>query len=326
MTNQSSTCIALGNFDGVHRGHRKVIEPVLQATPRDRGNERALVVSLNPHPQEFFSGQRRSLLTPIPEKRAYLRSIGADDLALLPFDAAMAMLTPAEFVETILVNQLNATFISVGQNFRFGHQRAGSADDLRAIASTHNIPVHIAPLYCCGSDRVSSSAIRQALTNGDVDTANRLLGRSYALTGSVTEGQRLGRTIGFPTANLRVPANKFLPQQGVYAVMVSLSAENAEKAGRAEESRGSEGEGSRPNIQSPNPESLSGVMNIGTRPTVNGTQQTVEVHILNWSGDLYNKTVTVHLQAFLRPEQKFDSLDQLKAQIAADCEQVKLQL
>ena len=219
----------------------------------------------------------------------------------------MAQLTPREFVESVLLGELNAQSISVGQNFRFGHRRAGTTEDLTSIAAEYDIPVYIAPLYRCGGDRISSSAIRKALAEGDVSTANRLLGRPYALIGSVVQGQQLGRTIGFPTANLLLPTDKLVPQHGVYAVNVLIHPDTL-----------SGGQAAAP-IQP-----LPGVMNIGIRPTVDGVKQTTEVHLLDWQGDLYGKTLTVELQAFLRPEQKFESLHALKVQIGHDCEQARV--
>lgn len=317
-TIKTPTLVALGNFDGVHRGHRQVIEPIL-TDPKvhsasclfpvdidavddeadDEVNESpsvyATVVTFHPHPQEFFTGKRRLLLTPLAEKAHYLKKMGVQQLVLLPFNQALARLTPPEFVETILVQQLQAKRISVGQDFCFGRQRSGTVTELRAIASQYDIAVDTVSLHRCQGERVSSSAIRQALSNGELQHANQLLGRPYALVGQVVQGQQLGRTIGFPTANLKLPDEKFLPKQGVYAVRVYCTAIGATE---------------RP---------LLGVMNIGYRPTVDGTQQTVEVHLLNWTGDLYDKTLTVSLESFLRSEQKFASLDELKAQIQIDC-------
>lgn len=165
---------------------------------------------------------------------------------------------------------------------------------MQAIAANFGIPVTIVPLHTCeGSHRISSSAIRQALEQGDLQRAKELLGRSYTLTGTVVKGQQLGRTIGFPTANIQLPPEKFLPRQGVYAVQL-LTGEKIGSLG-------------------------FGVMNIGSRPTVSGMHLSVEVHLLDWSGDLYGKTMTVQLEKFLRSEQKFDSLEALKAQIQSDC-------
>lgn len=313
--------IALGNFDGIHRGHRRVIEPILhlEASPLVSAAVNELsrtgepspsdslsfpfgiptVVTFHPHPQEFFTGQRRSLLTPVPEKAAYLRELGVQQLVRLRFDAEMAAMSPEEFFETIVVKQLQAQHISVGQDFCFGKQRAGNATLLKALAAQHNIPVTIVPLHRNHDERISSSAVRHALQAGDVPQANSLLGRPYALYGKVARGEQLGRTIGFPTANLELPPEKFLPRQGVYAVWVY-------------------GVGDRP--------PLPGVMNLGTRPTVDGLQLRTEVHLLDWSGDLYDQPLILHLVAFLRPEHKFASLDDLKVQIQQDCNDARQHL
>lgn len=292
----SPTAAALGNFDGVHRGHRQVISPILPSAAR-RASGHATVVTFHPHPQEFFSGQPRRLLTPAPEKSTLLADMGVEQLVLLPFDRELARLTPEEFVKQILIQRLQVTQVSVGADFCFGQHRAGSASDLQAIAMAHGIHVTIAPLCICNHERISSSAIRQALQDGNIPRANTLLGHPYTLLGTVTQGQQLGRTLGFPTANLQVPLNKFLPKYGVYAVWVMVGDAPA----------------------APRP----GVVNIGYRPTVDGNHETVEVHLLNWSGDLYGQTLRVKLKQFLRPEQKFASLDALKAQIQADCERAQ---
>lgn len=306
------SAVALGNFDGVHRGHQRVIQPVLNVAGASQHNY-ATVVTFNPHPQEFFTGQSRALLTPLNEKVQQLLSLGVEQLVLLPFDRELAALSPQQFVEKILVQHLRSQRISVGEDFRFGRARTGTATELQAIAATYDIPVTIVPLQTCEGERISSSSIRQALQQGDLQCANQLLGRPYTLLGSVVKGQQLGRTIGFPTANVQVPPEKFLPRQGVYAVRVSIE-EGTQKTKE---------EVKIPQLFSPESEQvlsdLLGVMNIGYRPTVNGTSPTVEVHLLNWCGDLYGKTITVHLEKFLRPEQKFASLEALKAQIQADC-------
>ncbi|OKH22341.1 riboflavin biosynthesis protein RibF [Hydrococcus rivularis NIES-593] len=312
------SAIALGNFDGIHRGHQKVLQPILQASAvigcpasarkviRDSQCPYATVVTFNPHPQEFFTGQSKQLLTPLPEKVKLLEQLGVEQLVLLPFDRELAALSPQQFVEEILMRQLQATRISVGEDFRFGHKRAGTAEDLRAIAAKFGVEVVITSLQTCQGNeseqptlRISSSAIRQALAEGDIDRANRMLGRAYTLMGTVVKGQQLGKTIGFPTANLQLPPTKLLPRYGVYCVKVFL-----------------EGEGENIITQS----SIKGVMNIGCRPTVAGNTPTVEVHLLDWAGNLYGKTLTASLEKFLRPEQKFPSIDALKAQIAFDCD------
>ena len=306
------TAVALGNFDGLHRGHQRVIQPILNfngdqwSTVSGNGqqttnvNTYGTVVTFNPHPQEFFTGQPRALLTPLNEKVQQLLGLGVQQLVLLPFDRELADLSPQQFVEKILVQQLCSQCISVGEDFRFGRQRSGTAADLSAIAANFGIPVSIVSLHTCEGNRISSSSIRQALEQGDIERAKALLGRPYTLIGSVVKGIQLGRTIGFPTANLQLPPEKFLPRQGVYAVRVFME----EGTERTE----------------------LGVMNIGNRPTVNGTQPSVEVHLLDWSGDLYGKTIKVQPEKFVRAEQKFASLEALKAQIQADCAIARVQL
>ncbi|WP_341732052.1 bifunctional riboflavin kinase/FAD synthetase [Microcoleus sp. EPA2] len=387
------TAVALGNFDGLHLGHRQVVQPILTRSIRDNSgqisatvsapqrdlgqlaptnNENLVfepdttrefdpadslvlarwgknsdvglsqtrtedhqipgwnsdgdvrfygtVVTFDPHPQEFFTGQAKKLLTPLAEKIELLEAMGVEQLVLLPFDRELAALTAEEFVEEILVGQLQASRISVGMDFRFGRGRTGTAVDLQAIASNYGIDVTLVGLHTCESgERISSSVIRESLASGDLQRANQLLGRPYSLVGPIVRGQQLGRTIGFPTANIQLPPSKFLPRFGVYAVRVSIE----------------DGDGVFPDESSSykweNPKSLRpgesldlslvhGVMNVGCRPTVDGQQPTVEVHLLDWSGDLYGKTLSVSLVEFLRPEQKFPSLEALKTQIQADCD------
>ncbi|OLP18847.1 riboflavin biosynthesis protein RibF [Leptolyngbya sp. 'hensonii'] len=307
------TAIALGNFDGVHRGHQQVIQPVLQGSGSGLERIQKTVVTFHPHPQEFFTGHSRQLLTPLDEKVLQLQQMGIDQLVLLPFDRELANLTPEQFVEQILIQQLQARQISVGVDFRFGHQRSGTAQDLQAIAARFGVEVTIVSLQTCQGERISSSNIRAALHQGDLRQANRLLGRSYSLTGTVVPGQKLGRTLGFPTANLKLPPEKFLPRKGVYCVKVWIASQDPPANSTPETT---------PLIRDPAEllPWLPGVMNLGCRPTVDGTQLVTEVHLLDWSRDLYGQTLIVYLEEFLRPEQKFGSLTELKEQIQADCE------
>ncbi len=249
------------------------------------------VVTFSPHPQEYFSGVSRPLLTPVAEKTWQLAQLGIQQLVMLPFDQALSALSPEDFVEQILIKGLQARRISIGSDFRFGKGRCGNADGLQAIAAHYGVPVVQVPLRYEGGDRISSSRIRTALQTGQLTEATQLLGRPYTLTGLVVKGQQLGRTIGFPTANLQLPAKKYLPRTGVYSVRVYGA----------------------------DAEPLTGVVNIGNRPTVEGQSLSVEVHVLDWAGDLYGQLLTVSLEGFIRPEQKFDSLTALKAQIGKDC-------
>ncbi|MEM1291394.1 MAG: bifunctional riboflavin kinase/FAD synthetase [Cyanobacteria bacterium P01_H01_bin.162] len=339
-TAYTPTDIALGNFDGVHLGHQTVIRPIVAATgaatavatavdapltfsslrgysdrcpsllepcdfqaasppaelPLGAPSPIPTVVTFYPHPQEFFTGEVRPWLTPLAEKAALMKQLGVRQLLLLPFNAELAHLPPEVFVEKVLLERLQAQHISVGSDFRFGHQRAGTVSLLERLATQHGTRVTVVDLAQSAGDRISSSRIRQALCTGDIDPVQQLMGRPYRLIGQVVKGQQLGRTLGFPTANLQLPPEKFLPRTGVYSVLVY------DVPGAAP------GQG------------LPGVMNLGVRPTVDGQHQAIEVHLLGWQGDLYGQTLTVALQSFLRPEQRFASLDRLKAQIQADCE------
>jgi riboflavin kinase/FMN adenylyltransferase len=296
------TAIALGNFDGIHRGHQSILEPILASASYETDiRVYPTVVSFYPHPREFFTGEKIKLLTPVAEKAKHLANLGIEQLVLLPFNQKLASLSPQEFVEEIVVKELQAKEISVGKDFRFGYQRQGTVADLQAIAANYDIKVHINSLRQCWTEqeenvRISSSLIRQALEKGEIERANNMLGRPYTLMGKIIRGKQLGRTIGFPTANLELPADKFLPRYGVYSVNVTLEDSDSSL--------------------------LKGVMNIGCRPTVEGSTSSVsvEVHLLDWSGNLYDRTLTVNLEKFLRPEQKFSSLDALKQQIAVDCQ------
>ena len=285
------TAVALGNFDGVHRGHERTLCGAIECG-RDRG-WLPTAVTFVPHPREFFSGHPHQMLALPEEKAVLLQSLGIERVVALPFNRELARLSPRTFVEGILRDRLQTRSISIGQDFCFGRDRAGTAADLKTIAADSGIEVTIVPLYYQGEDRVSSSAIRQALLEGNLDRANRALGRTYSLSGRVITGQQLGRSLGFPTANLEVSPRKFLPRWGVYAVWVRL----------------------------PECDPLPGVANIGCRPTVVGDRPTVEVHLLAGGRDLYGETMTANLVRFLRPERRFDSLEALKAQIEIDCQQ-----
>jgi riboflavin kinase / FMN adenylyltransferase len=287
------TAIALGNFDGIHRGHLEVIRPVLEW---DSETVYKTVVTFDPHPQQYFTGQQRQLLTPHQEREIILEQLGIQQLILLPFDRDLVKLSPQEFVSQILEQQLQAKFISVGEDFRFGNQRAGNATDLVTLTAAVGIPTRIAPLEMDGGSRISSSRIRAALLAADLRLTQELLGRYYSIVGTVVNGQEIGRSIGFPTANIKYPAEKFLPRQGVYCVRVDT----------------------------PEAKQLPGVMNIGKRPTVDGVNTTVEVHLLDWDGNLYGQQLTVYLHRFLRSEQKFPSLAALTNQIQADCDTARV--
>ncbi len=293
---KTPTAIALGNFDGVHRGHRAVLQRVIDFAQQADPLLHPAVVSFNPHPRTFFSGRSQPLLTPLTEKVEQLTAIAIEQLVLLPFTEKLANLSPRQFVQSVLVEQLQAKFISVGQDFCFGYQRQGNVQDLQNLGQEFGITVAIAVLEQMDKNRISSSRIRRALKEGELEIANDLLGRPYALRGTVITGQQLGRKLGFPTANLSLPDDKLWPKYGVYAGWVNLN---------------------------PVSDSIPAVINLGDRPTVNGQEPSAEVHLLQWSGDLYGQGLEVNLLHYLRPERKFANLDELKGQINQDCQQAE---
>jgi riboflavin kinase / FMN adenylyltransferase len=282
------TAIALGNFDGVHCGHQRLVERLMLSM----GEAVPTVVTFDPHPQDFFSGEQRQLLTTITEKAYYLGKLGIAQLVVLPFDRTMVELTPTAFVEKVIVTELAAQRVTIGADFRFGYQRQGNAEILQELTAQRGIVTEILALEQDRDSRIGSSRIRAALLQGDLEEAKRLLQRSYSISGAVVSGQQLGRTLGFPTANIAFDSQKFLPRLGVYCVRIDTA----------------------------NQSQLAAVANVGKRPTVDGQQVSLEVHLLDWAGDLYGQSVTVYLDRFLRSEQKFAGLTELTAQIRADCQ------
>ena len=296
------TALAIGNFDGIHQGHQQVLDPILsQSNPsvgKQSGSPLKTVLTFYPHPQEVFTGQPRLCLTPPEEKQALLANLGFEQVVQLPFTPEFARLSPQQFIQQILQQGLGVTRISVGWDFRFGSGRTGEVSQLKDWAIEQGIDIHVVPKAEIQGERVSSSRIRSALSTGDPGLAQLLLGRPYRLQGQVIQGDQRGRQLGFPTANLALPSDKFLPRDGVYGVWVHLSPD-------------------------PLARPLMGVMNLGVRPTVDGSRRQLEVHVLDWQGDLYGQVIGVDLNHFVRPEQRFGSLDQLQHQISVDCETVR---
>jgi len=290
------TAIALGSFDGLHQGHRRVIaavtaEAIPGATPT--------VVSFWPHPREVLHGECRLRLDLPEEKLELLEPLGIRQLVLVPFNRELAALSPEAFVEQVLVGQLQARRIAVGDNFRFGAGRSGDAETLRRIGGGFGISVAVLPMLWDGSERVSSSRIRRALASGDIAEAGRLLERPYRFSGRVVRGRGLGRQLGWPTANLQVDGRKFLPLEGVYAAQVWL--------------KRSDGPGTGP---------LAAVMNLGPQPTVDPeAPSAVEVHLLEGHHELVGRSLTVEPLALLRRQRRFDGLEALREQIGRDARQ-----
>ena len=281
------TALALGSFDGLHAGHRRVIEMVTQNTPGI-----PTVVSFWPHPREVLYGETRLRLDLPSEKTSLLEPLGVKQLVLVPFDPALAALTPEKFVNQILLETLQAKRIAVGENFRFGRNREGNVYTLQELALASGIEVFVAPILEDSEGRMSSSRIRSALKEGDLETAEKLMGRAYRFQGHVVSGRGLGHGLGWPTANLQVNGRKFLPVQGVYAAWVWI-----------------------PHKETP----FSAVMNLGPQPTVDPTSPSaVEVHLLDIEIDLADKELIVEPVQRLRSQKRFANLEELSNQIGHD--------
>lgn len=282
-------CVAtIGNFDGVHRGHQAILQQCREHAARL--NVPLTVVVFEPQPREYFAGdQAPPRLTRLREKVRLLGQYGAEQVLCLPFNNALRSLTGREFIDQVLIKGLNVKHLVVGDDFRFGCDRQGDFALLAAVGEDRGFGVEHTRTFTVENERVSSSRVRTLLASGNFAVAASLLGRAYSLEGRVVRDQQLGRTIGVPTANLPL-----LPQpltlRGVYAVGVTL--ENGQRH--------------------------YGVANVGFRPTVGSKRPTLEVHLFDFDGDLYDKRMTVFPCARLRGEVKFDNFDALKAQIERD--------
>lgn len=285
----------LGNLDGVHRGHQALLRlAIAEAIRRDRP---AGAVVFEPHPVAFFRPDAPSFrLTPFDARARLLRRFGVDALYVLKFDAGMAARSPEAFVREVLAAGLGLSHVVVGAEFQFGHGRAGDAAMLEALGSRHGIAVTRADLVGGGpAAKISSTRIREALREGRPRDAARDLGHWWTLEGHVRPGDRRGRTIGFPTANIALKGT-LEPALGVYAVRVTLGGTGA---------------------------LLEGVANFGRRPTFGKHDVLLEVHLFDFAGDLYGKRLSVAFIDFVRPERRFASVAELKAQIAADAEMAR---
>lgn len=289
--------VTLGNFDGVHRGHKAVLGRTFKAA---RMREAPLVVvTFEPHPTSVFQPNIAPFrLTPFCTKARYLADLAVDVLVTLQFDLEFSRVSALDFVRRVLVDGLAATHIIIGYDFAFGYKRQGNAALLKQLGKTHGFTVDVAkPVRESGSEIYSSSLIRKYLCAGDPRRAAQLLGRPWEMGGTVIPGSKLGRDLGFPTANLEL-GEYLRPKTGVYAVRAGIDAGETTQW-------------------------LAGAANIGTRPTVDGTGLLLEVHMLDFSGDLYGQIIRVELMDYLRPEEKFDSLDEMRAQISIDCDRAR---
>jgi riboflavin kinase / FMN adenylyltransferase len=286
-----SSCLALGFFDGVHPGHEVVIRKAVE-----RAQELGAVpgvVTFKEHPRSLTLGKSPPLLTLIDRRLELFEELGVKAALVLSFTEELCRLDPEDYVRSVLVECMGAKSLSVGFNHRFGRNRVGDPELLRKLGEKFGYDVHVAPEVIIDGSPVSSSRIRDAITRGDVEEAAHLLARPYTMAGVIEHGDSRGKQIGFPTANINVPEEQVMPALGVYAAIARMP------------------DGSR----------YPAVVNIGRRPTFgeNGPV-TTEVHILDFDNDLYGKRLSIELLHYVRSEKKFNGIDELKAQIARDCE------
>ena len=281
----------IGFFDGVHLGHRHLINQVKMAASLNGWCSSIITFPVHPR-QVIQSDYQPSLLSSPEEKIELLASTGIDNCILLPFTRELSQLTAWEFMQ-LLYDQYKVRMLVIGYDHRFGHNRAETFEDYCRYGRELGIHIMQATAYTQEQDKVSSSVIRRALLSGEVSTATKYLGYPYFMQGTIVSGYQVGRKIGFPTANLQVDfPNKLIPAIGVYAVRVSV-----------------------------NGQSYRGMLNIGHRPTLNnGTDLSIEVHILDFEGDIYHQPMRIEFVDFLRPEAKFNSVDELTLQIQKDKE------
>lgn len=289
---KDQSCVTIGSFDGVHKGHIKIIENLVASAKRE--GMLAVVLTFYPHPRKVVQPETKiELLNSLEEKAAHLESLGVDYLVVYPFTEAFSRLSPEAYVKDILVDGLHCKKIIIGYDHRFGRNRKATLKDLVKFGEGYNFNIEKIEAQQLDQVAISSTKIRQSLHEGDIEKANHYLGYAYTLSGNVVAGNRLGRKINFPTANLSVSEkDKLIPKEGVYVVKSFIDGNW-----------------------------VYGMMNIGTNPTVSGKGQNIEVHFFNFSGDLYKKELQVKLLKRLRDEQRFESIDALKIQLENDREQ-----
>ena len=296
-SSDTKSILTIGTFDGVHVGHQKIIKALV----KEAHNKKLLanVLTFFPHPRMVLQKDAQiKLIDTLAEKETFLRELGVDTLIIHPFSKEFSRLSALEFTRDILVNQLKISELFIGYDHRFGKNREATVADLTSFGKTYDFKVNIIPAQDVSAITVSSTKIRTAILDGDFIKVVDFLGRFFQLSGTVTKGQSLGRTINFPTANLLIDSqHKIIPPKGVYLVSI-FHHQNQ----------------------------YYGMMNIGTRPTLNGDKQTIEVHIFEFNKNIYSSSLTIHFIEKIRDEQKFESFDALKKQLIKDKEICKRNL
>jgi riboflavin kinase/FMN adenylyltransferase len=291
---KEKTTVAIGTFDGLHLGHKTVLRRA-QLIADQKGHSFVVFTFLD-HPAIVTGSKKVPLLLTTSEEKISLLEHFQIDYCIIPnFDRELSLLTPEEFIEKVLMEKLKAQNICVGFNFFFGHKAAGNGETLKQLSTKYGYQAEIVEPVMYDGQTVNSSVIRKLLSDGEIEKAEHLLGYPYFLKGVVVKGKGIGRSVlGIPTANVAVSPRKLLPKNGVYSCEVKVRDEKH-----------------------------IGVVNLGTRPTFDNGTQSIEVHILNFSDDIYEESLELNFKTFLREERKFDGIEQLKQQILADIEQCK---
>lgn len=285
----SFAVVTSGTFDGVHLGHQKILSRIKEVCATIGGE--SVLITFHPHPRMVIQGAKDlQLLTTIEEKITLLEANGVQHLLIIPFNREFSELSSEEFIHKILIDTIGTKKLVIGYDHRFGKNREGGFDYLQTNAQRYGFEIEEIPRQDLDHVTVSSSKIRKSLLEGDVHLADEFLGRPYSLSGTIVKGKQLGRTIGYPTANIQIPEEyKLVPANGVYAVQVLYQGQ-----------------------------SYGGMLNIGTRPTVDGTFRTIEVNIFEFDKEIYGEKLTVQFVQKIRNEQKFNGIVELKAQLVED--------
>ena len=289
VTKEDSSVVTIGTFDGVHLGHRQIIKNLVESARKMQS--KAVILTFFPHPRMVLQkNQSLKLLSTLDEKTELLQQLGLDCLVIQPFTKKFSRLTALEFVKDILVQKLHVKKLIIGYDHQFGRNREGNFEQLEEFAPIYGFEVEEIPVRDIENIAISSTKIREALQQGNIEKANNFLGYPYSLTGKVVHGRGLGKEWHYPTINIHIAEDyKLIPKSGVYIIRTTIDTKV-----------------------------IYGIMNIGFRPTVDGREQTIEAHLLDFQGDLYEKTNQVALLYRLRDEHKFDSVNTLFEQIKKD--------
>ena len=291
---EKNLCLAIGNFDGFHKGHIEILNSLKKIAYEKK--QPSAIMSFNPHPREFFENKNENFNIYLKsDKINFLKTFDINIYIEFTFDKKLSELSANQFVEKILINKLDIKNVVVGKDFKFGKNRSGNFKILKNYSKENDLNVHLVESLMLSdrSDKYSSSIIRENIQNGEIEKANFALGRSWQMTGKIIEGDKRARKINFPTANV-IPGKHILPRKGVYCVNAHI-----------------------------NNEKYFGISNFGERPTVDGSKLLLETHIFNFNQQIYGNDLTVEFLTFIRPEKKFANFDELTKQIKKDIETAK---